>query len=84
MNAKHEAMLKVLSEIADMAHEAMGHKLSSLKEKKPAISVEIEQEDGEKDYGSDEAKSEAESMDKPSEEEDKLKLLKAKAMAAKK
>lgn len=32
-NMKHEAMLNVLQEIADMAHEAMGHKLSGLKAK---------------------------------------------------
>lgn len=89
MKMKHEAMMKVLGEIADMAKSAMGSKLSGLKDK-PAISVEIEQEDGEEDMGSgeypvgEEAASEAKSMDKPSEEEDKMKLLKAKAMMGKK
>lgn len=88
MKMKHEAMMNVLSEISDMAKSAMGSKLSSLK--KPSVSVEIEQEDGEEDMGSgeyaagEEAKGEAASMDKPSDEEDKMKLLKAKAMMGKK
>lgn len=88
MKMKHEAMMNVLSEISDMAKSAMGSKLSGLK--KPSVSVEIEQEDGEEDMGSgeysagEEAKDEAASMDKPSDEEDKMKLLKAKAMMGKK
>lgn len=102
MKMKHEAMANVLSEIADMARSAMGSKLSGMK--KPSVSVEIEQEDGEEDMGSgeyamgeeegsgsgehpmgmDEAKSISSSMDKTSPEDDKMKLLKAKAMMGKK
>lgn len=88
MKMKHEAMMNVLSEISDMAKSAMGSKLSGLK--KPSVSVEIEQEDGEEDMGSgeysmgEEAKDEAASMDKTSPEDDKMKLLKAKAMMGKK
>jgi hypothetical protein len=82
MKMKHEAMMHVLNEIAKMANSAMGEKMSGMK--KPNVSVEIEQEDGEEDYGSEMAKSESESMDKPSEEDDKMKLLKAKAMMSKK
>lgn len=82
MKMKHEAMMNVLNEIAGMANSAMGEKMSGMK--KPHVSVEIEQEDGEEDYGSEMAKSESESMDKPSEEDDKMKLLKAKAMMSKK
>jgi len=88
MKMKHEAMMNVLNEIAGMANSAMGEKMSGMK--KPHVSVEIEQEDGEEDMGSgeyaigEEAKSEADSMDKISPEDDKMKLLKAKAMMSKK
>lgn len=46
---KQEAMLKVLSEIADMAHSAMGHKLSGLKAKPYAGSESEAEEDAEKE-----------------------------------
>ena len=48
-NMKQEAMLKVLQEIADMAHEAMGHKLSGLKAKPYAGSESPEEEAAEKE-----------------------------------
>ncbi len=49
MKMKHEAMMNVLGEIADMAHEAMGHKLSGLKAKPYEGSESPEEEEAEKE-----------------------------------
>lgn len=46
---KHEAMMKVLAEIADMAREAMGGKLSSLKAKPYAGEESGAEEEAEKE-----------------------------------
>jgi hypothetical protein len=94
---KHEAMLNVLQEIADMAHEAMGHKMSGLKAR-PYAGEESEAEeeaeaqlvaDGKvspKQHAAKEAEehgSEEEYESEEGEDSDAAKLLKMKAKLGK-